>query len=230
MENLDIYNKGKVVPDEAKKQIVGGRLKGMTDINPMWRIKVLTEMFGPCGIGWCYTPVNKWMEKSGDEVAAFVDIELYIKNGNEWSRPICGTGGSKFVAKENKGLFMSDECFKMATTDAIGVACKQLGIGADVYWAADVTKYTVPESVPEKAKTSSSSRNAKQAEISQKAEQVTEPPKLANTDQIVFLEEYCKKKKLDFERLLVFNNVTRDVLTEQQALSLYEGLIKKYGE
>lgn len=229
MEKLDIYNKGKAVPDEAKKPIVGGRLKGMTDINPMWRIKLLTELFGPCGIGWYYTPVNKWMERSGDEIAAFVDIELYIKYENEWSRPICGTGGSKFISKEQKGLFMSDECYKMATTDAIGVACKQLGIGADVYWAADVTKYTVQEGTSGKQKTDPQNKATEPAETPWQPEPAT-PPKPANAEQITFLENYCKGKKLDLERLLVFNNVTREVLTEQQALSLYEGLIKKYGE
>lgn len=228
MENLDIYNKGKGVPDEAKKTINGGRLKGMTDINPMWRIKLLTELFGPCGIGWYYTPVNKWMEKCGDEVAAFVDVELYVKNGGEWSRPICGTGGSKFASKEIKGMFMNDECYKMATTDAIGVACKQLGIGADVYWAADVTKYTVIEDTG-KQKADPQSKATKPAEASQQPDPAA-LPKPANAEQIVFLENYCKGKKLDLERLLVFNNVTRDTLTEQQALSLCEGLIKKYGE
>ena len=30
---------------------------------------------------------------------------------------------------------------KMALTDAISVACKSLGIGADVYWNKDNTKY-----------------------------------------------------------------------------------------
>jgi hypothetical protein len=31
----------RVVPNEAKKEIKGGRLSGFTDINPMWRIKTL---------------------------------------------------------------------------------------------------------------------------------------------------------------------------------------------
>ena len=44
MENLEIYNKIKSVPKEAKKTITGGRLSGMTDIKPMWRIEKLTEM------------------------------------------------------------------------------------------------------------------------------------------------------------------------------------------
>ena len=51
-ENLRLYNRIKSVPDTAKKKIDGGRLKGMTDISPMWRIKMLTDLFGPVGIGW----------------------------------------------------------------------------------------------------------------------------------------------------------------------------------
>lgn len=39
----------------------------------------------------------------------------------------------------------SDECYKMAYTDAISVAAKALGIGADVYWAAGRTKYSQDE-------------------------------------------------------------------------------------
>ena len=144
MGNLDLYNRVRVVPEEAKKPIKGGRLNGMTDINPMWRIKVLTSEYGPCGIGWFYRPVKKWTEQAGGEIVAFVDIELFVKADGEWSQPICGTGGSKLSQYERNGLFVSDECYKMATTDAISVACKQLGIGADVYFEADRTKYDSP--------------------------------------------------------------------------------------
>ncbi len=148
MENMTIYDACRSVPETAKKAITAGRLKGKTDINPMWRIKRLTEQFGPCGIGWYYKPVRKWMETHGDEIAAFVDIELYVKIGGEWSMPIAGTGGSMFAARQKDGVYVSDECYKMATTDAISVACKQLGIGADVYWDADRTKYTDPSAAP----------------------------------------------------------------------------------
>lgn len=142
MGNLDIYEECRKVPDNAQKPISAGRLKGKTDINPMWRIKKLTELFGPCGIGWYYDVENKWTEEAGGEIAAFVDINLYINYGGEWSKPIHGTGGSMLAANEKGGLHLSDECYKMATTDAISVACKQLGIGADVYWNADSTKYS----------------------------------------------------------------------------------------
>jgi hypothetical protein len=142
MDNLHIYNHARTVPQEALKPIQAGRLKGKSDINPMWRIKQLTELFGPCGFGWKYTITKQWLEPGGnEEISAFVNIELYIKHNGEWSEAIPGTGGSTFVAKEKNGLYTSDECFKMALTDAISVACKALGFGADVYWNADATKY-----------------------------------------------------------------------------------------
>lgn len=147
--NLKIYNAVKNVPAEAKRAITGGRLKGKTEINPMWRIKALTEQFGPCGIGWYYEITKQWLEPSGTEVAAFVNILLYIKVGDEWSKPIPGVGGAMFVEQQKSGSYVSDECYKMATTDAISVACKQLGIGADVYWEADKTKYTDPAQQPD---------------------------------------------------------------------------------
>lgn len=167
MGNLDLYNRVRVVPEEAKKPIKGGRLNGMTDINPMWRIKVLTSEYGPCGIGWFYKPVKKWTEQAGGETVAFVDIELFIKVDSEWSQPICGTGGSKLSQNERNGLFVSDECYKMATTDAISVACKQLGIGADVYFGADRTKYDSPFERVERVRNELKKRRCSEANFMQ---------------------------------------------------------------
>lgn len=144
-DNMTDYNNFRTTPNEAKKTIKGGRLAGFTDINPQYRIERLTEKYGPCGIGWYYDPVRKWTEKAGDEILCFVDINLFVKNGDEWSKPISGTGGSTLLAMETKGLRASDEGYKMATTDALSVACKQLGIGADVYWAAGESKYSKQE-------------------------------------------------------------------------------------
>ena len=139
---MEIYNRVRTVPREAKKPIKGGRISGMTDINPMWRIQVLTETFGMCGFGWKYEITNKHLEQgANDEISGFVDINLYVKHEGEWSAPIPGTGGSSFVAKEKNGMYTSDEVYKMALTDALSVACKALGIGADVYWQ-EGSKYT----------------------------------------------------------------------------------------
>ena len=135
MENMEIFNQVKEVPQEAKKTITAGRLKGMTDIRPMWRIQKLTEVFGACGIGWKAPIVKKEIiEGANGEKVAIVDIQLFYKVDGQWPEPIDGTGGSSFVAKESKGMYTSDECFKMAYTDALSVACKSLGMGAEVYW------------------------------------------------------------------------------------------------
>lgn len=146
MENMELYDSFRAVPENAKRSINAGRLKGKTDINPMWRIKALTERFGPCGIGWKYEITNQALQNGANgEIAAFVDIRLSYKVGDVWSEPVYGVGGSMFVVEERNGLYTSDECFKMALTDAISVAAKALGIGADVYWQADATKYTPPQ-------------------------------------------------------------------------------------
>ena len=141
MENLELYNAFREVPEEAQKKIGAGRLKGMTDINPMWRIKALTEQFGACGTGWIYEVISQDTYEVANEVVAVVNIKLYYKTEDGWSRGVYGTGGSKLVAQESKGTYVNDEAFKMALTDAISVAGKALGLGADIYWQKDNTKY-----------------------------------------------------------------------------------------
>ena len=148
---MEIYNKLKSVPKEAQKTITGGRLSGMTDIKPMWRIEKLTETFGSCGFGWKTVIKNKQIiDGANDEKIAIVDIDLYVKIEDQWSEAIEGTGGSSFIAKEKNGLYTNDECFKMAYTDALSVACKSLGMGADVYWGD--SKYNSNEPTEEDAK------------------------------------------------------------------------------
>lgn len=155
MSNLQLYNTVRAVPKTAIKTITAGRLKGFSDINPMWRIEKLTEQFGPCGEGWYYEILNKWLEQGAkDEVCAFVDINLYYRTLNgEWSKPIPGTGGSRFLTVEKNGPYTSDECYKMALTDALSVACKALGFGADVYYGNARSKYSEnsPQSQPSEA-------------------------------------------------------------------------------
>lgn len=145
MENMEIYEKFRNVPENAVKPFDNGSFKG-TDINTMWRIKCLTEQFGPVGKGWYIRPGRTWKEDIGDETYVFMDISLFVKypGETEWSAPIYGTGGNKLVkyVKSSDRYKGSDEAYKMAATDAFGNACKYLGIGADVYWENDKIKYT----------------------------------------------------------------------------------------
>jgi hypothetical protein len=132
--SLKYYNLLKDVPDSSLREIQAGRLKGKSDINPQWRIQKLTEVFGVCGIGWKFTVEKQWIEPTATgETACFVNINLFVKIEDIWSDGIPGNGGSMFIANERNGPFVSDECFKMATTDAIGTAARMLGLASDVY-------------------------------------------------------------------------------------------------
>jgi hypothetical protein len=143
--NMKFYDQFRAVPNEAKKPINDGRLRGKTDINPVWRIKRLTEIFGPMGFGWKVEIVRKWLEQGDpDTVAAFVDLNLYVKDPEtgQWSEAIPGTGGSTFRRKESNGKnYIDDDAYKKAQTDALSVAAKYLGVAADVYFEQDRTKY-----------------------------------------------------------------------------------------
>lgn len=141
-DNMEFYGKFRSVPKEACKEIGAGKLKGFTDINPMWRIKMLTETFGACGFGWYIESEEHWTESLGNEVGAFCKVALRVKHPTtgEWSAPIIGIGGSKLAGK-GKGDGIDDEAYKMAYTDAISIACKNLGMAADIYYAKDRTKY-----------------------------------------------------------------------------------------
>jgi len=206
MSNLEIYNKVRKVPEGAKKDIAAGRLKGFTNINPMWRIKTLTEVFGVCGVGWKYEIKDKWIDQgAGENKIANVEIYLYIKQGDSWSDPIPGIGGSSFIAMEKNGAYTSDECYKMALTDALSVACKSLGVGADVYWKTDVNKYDNPPEPlsPEQL------QEAKRTEVMNYAMQ----------------DDQWKVQIISFYSV---NNL--DELTDKQIDSAYKSALKKQGK
>lgn len=146
MDNLELYKGWANVPKEAQKPFDNGTFKG-TDINTMWRIKVLTEQFGACGVGWYYNIKRVWSENLGDqcgEILSYAEIELFIKHDGDWSKPIAGIGGNKMLkyVRKSEDFRPSDEAYKMAVTDAFGNACRNLGIGANTYWENDKTKYT----------------------------------------------------------------------------------------
>jgi hypothetical protein len=141
---LDLWNKLRTPPKEALSEIQAGRLKGKSDINPTWRYQALTDIFGPCGFGWKFAITRQWTEQGQDgQLMCFVNVDLFVKDGDKWSDPIPGTGGDFLVKKERDGLYHNDEAYAMALTDALGKAMKPLGMAADVYWSrAPETKYS----------------------------------------------------------------------------------------
>jgi len=185
MTKMEIWDQVSRPPATALKTIQAGRLKGMSDINPQWRYQAMTDVFGPCGIGWRYEIKRLWTEPGTDgQVLAFSEVAVFINTESGWSFAIPGIGGSSLTAQESKGLRSSDECYKMATTDALSVAMKMLGVGADVYMGRwDGSRYKQDESQVDE--------NVKRAvsEWKQNIDQVTE------TVTLTEYREYWKSVK-----------------------------------
>ena len=199
--NMRIYDAVRAVPEQAKKKITGGRLAGMTDINSMWRIKVLTEQFGPCGEGWYTSDVKYWQDRldNNGSVALFCSLLLHVKIDGAWSQPIYGIGGNTLVAAEKSGLRIDDEAYKKAYTDAISVACKALGIGADVYFEKDVTKYSEYEGESEQPAQQPAKQQTKQ----------TMPPKKPTSVQFDYraaLTQYRQVRQMTADQFAVLRN------------------------
>ena len=151
-EAVKIYESLARPPKDALREIQAGKLKGKTDINPQWRYKAMTEKFGLVGIGWKYEVQKLWTEQgAGNEKLAFAQVAVFVKDGDAWSEPIVGIGGSKLVQFEKGAAVSNDEGYKMAVTDAFSTALKMLGVAADIYagrW--DGTKYNdEPATLPQ---------------------------------------------------------------------------------
>lgn len=134
MENLKHWQQLAQVPVNRLKKIEFGYLKGKSDINPQWRIMAMTEVFGVVGHGWNWRIVRTWTETGADgQVMCFSEVAVKVKIDGVWGDEFSGIGGS-LLCELSKGVLKSnDEGYKMATTDALGVAFKCLGVAADVY-------------------------------------------------------------------------------------------------
>ena len=145
-------------PAWALRTIQAGRLKGKSDINPQWRIEAMTAKYGTCGIGWYFKNVgHTFQEGAFGEMFVFAEVQVFIRDGENWSMPVSGTGGSMIIQKEKNGLYNQDEGVKMAYTDALSVALKFFGVGSKVYCgqidniSGEDTKYTAQQPVAQPA-------------------------------------------------------------------------------
>ena len=132
--NLSVWNKVSQAPSHFLKEIKFGYLKGKSDISPQWRLMAMTQAYGQVGHGWTYRIVRLWSEAAADgNVMAFSEVAVKTKVDGEWGEEFWGIGGSTIVDKNKNGIQANDEGYKKATTDALGVAFKAVGVAADVY-------------------------------------------------------------------------------------------------
>lgn len=123
----------KTDPTFTKAFTRGGGFRG-TDINPTWRIKRMTERFGPVGIGWGMTEPHFDMVQEDAGRVVYCRVGIWYRDGDQKSEIIWGVGGDVVSGKRANGqAFVDDEAQKKAYTDALGNAMKAIGVSADVF-------------------------------------------------------------------------------------------------
>lgn len=191
------------VPSDAKKPFNKG-FRG-DSIEPIWRMKRLTEMFGPVGQGWGFHVEKRWREEYGSDIVVYVSGHVWWKDsetGEVNKCPEC-TGGEN-VKRD------PDEAYKKAETDAFGRSAVYLGLASDVYWGHhDGDKYQSngSASAPERKQTKSSAKPPAKEDNGQASEELAfyfgkfkgkHPNEMVKTsDGIRWLQWWKKKKEED---------------------------------
>lgn len=166
-----IYERLATPPMNALDTIKAGNLKGKSDINPQWRIEAVTNIFGPCGVGWKFEIVEAHEKALADgQILLFMRVDFRYKQGGKWSDPIPGYGGDFIVEKNKNGLVPNDEAYKMCLTDALGNAMKCVGVAADIYRGLYDTKYNRHTEAPQQ------SQRPQQAQYQQAVPQAAQQP------------------------------------------------------
>lgn len=134
-------------PAHTKQFKRAGGFSG-TALKPIWVEHMLTEVFGPAGIGWGMDkPEFQVIPGHNGEVLVFCTVRGW--HGNP-ENSVYGVGGDKVVTyikaneqyKRPERWENDDEAFKKAFTDATMNAFKHVGVGADIHMGLfDDSKY-----------------------------------------------------------------------------------------
>ncbi len=151
-KNLEIWTAVDKTDPKHTKKFTGAAGIPLRNIDPVYRMKRLTEQFGPCGVGWGWVIERTWRDafsntfydkESGEHVTEVKDCvyaQVYIWYVWEGERRQTGPqiGGTETGRTP-------DESYKMAVTDAFGKCAVALGLCADVYLGEFDNKYGRPE-------------------------------------------------------------------------------------
>lgn len=120
-----------------------------TAIKPIYCIQRMTQIFGACGEGWGMDKPEFQLVPAGNEILVYCTVRLWYVSPH---MGVYGVGGDKVLVGGEKPR-SNDEAFKMAYTDALSNAMKQIGMAADVHmglfednkYLAEVAKEFAPE-------------------------------------------------------------------------------------
>lgn len=127
-ETWDLLSK---TPPEVTSKYVTSDGTELTAVDPIYRARKLTEVFGPAGIGWGWEVLKEWREEFGAGSFVFAKVQVWYCDLREGDH-------IRYVGPQIGGSPPLDpsDCYKAAITDAIGKCFSMLGLAADVYSGA----------------------------------------------------------------------------------------------
>ena len=122
MTNKRYWDQLKTTDPRFTKKINKG-FGDLTTIDPMYQIMKMTEVFGPCGIGWGWSANYTYTEAN-----VFAEVSIWLETPLQIYGPVSSV---QSLHKTNGKL--DDECTKKAMTDALTKALSHVGVSADVF-------------------------------------------------------------------------------------------------
>lgn len=228
-ENTALWNELRSTPDEYLKKFTrGGGFSGKS-IDPVYRIRRLTERFGPCGKGWGFIQEDQWTDGGSGAYCVYIRGHLWYMLDGERYQTCSHTGGTNTDRAP-------DEAYKMAETDALGKCCVDIGLAVDVYMGEhDGDKYQVPEGAPTNRPNPANAGRQQAGTNPNNAKQGSDKPVLpiveAEVQKILEIIRDAKDEpaamamsKALFNRLLI---TTPAVLPQQALFTLAERMIAR---
>jgi hypothetical protein len=132
-ENMNLWNKAFKTSPSAVKPITGKQYQGNSP-KPYWIVQRITELLGPCGIGWGMTIVNERFERLTDTDVLHVALVRFWYVLDDQRGELEQMGQTKATYMTSKGSVMVDEdAPKKSVTDALVKCASYLGFAGDIF-------------------------------------------------------------------------------------------------
>lgn len=136
--NLDFWEKVCQTDEKFTQSFTNARGVNLTAIDPMYRIRTLTEQFGPCGIGWGvrnekFDTVHFPPEKSHYDLLTYHAEFWYLLEGDIHIIPIASDVPFFEYDGVNQKWYRTQDPVKSVKTDALTKGISWLGFQADTY-------------------------------------------------------------------------------------------------
>jgi hypothetical protein len=132
-QQMRLWSRVCVTDPRHVKPITGKQYNGNSP-KPYWIVQRMTEVFGPCGLGWGFTILSERMERlSETDILHIAVVRLWFKLDGERGE-FEQIGQTKAAYKTASGKILVDEdAPKKSVTDALVKCASYLGFAGDIF-------------------------------------------------------------------------------------------------